>query len=77
MQYKLNNEFTALSETSGVFYVLPEYGVEIATGDSAPDKDSGFVLNGGCPVYFSSSKTIYARATGGRATLNVVDGTLS
>jgi hypothetical protein len=30
MQYKLNNEFTALSETSGIFYVQPGYSVEIA-----------------------------------------------
>lgn len=76
MQYKLKNEFAALSETGGVFYALPEYGVEIATGSSAPDKDTGFVLTGGKPVYFTSESTIYARATGGHAVLNVVSGTL-
>lgn len=77
MQYTLNNEFTALSETGGIFYVQPGYSVEIATGNDTPDKDSGFVLAGGKPTYFSSESTIYARATGGRAVLNVVSGTMS
>ena len=77
MQYELKNEFTALSETSGVFYALPEYSVEIATGGSEPDKDTGFVLVGGKPTYFASESTIHARATSGRAVLNVVSGTMS
>ena len=77
MQYKLNNDFTALSETSGVFYVLPDNSVEIATGVSTPDKDSGFVLPGGQSVHFASTSTIYARASGTHATLNVIDGTLN
>lgn len=53
------------------------YDVEIATGESTPDKDSGFVLEAGRPIYFSSESTIYARATGTHATLNVVAGTMS
>ena len=74
MQYKLNNEFTALDETSGIFFAKEECSVEIATGSSAPDNDTGFVLKGGCPVSLSSTSTIYARATGTHATLNVVEG---
>ena len=72
-QYKLNSDFTALSETSGVFYVQPEYSVEIATGSSTPDIGTGFVLKGGCPMSLSATGTIYARATGTHAVLNVVE----
>lgn len=74
MQYKLSNDFTALSETSGIFYVMPGYSVEIATGDSMPSRDTGFVLRGGISFPFSSTKTIYARSRGGHATLNVTEG---
>ncbi len=77
MQYKLNDEFTALSETSGIFYVQPGYSVEISTGESTPDKDSGFVVEGGKPVSYTGSGTVYARATGTHAVLNVVNGSLS
>lgn len=77
MQYKLNNDFTALSETSGIFYVQPGYSVEIAVGSSTPEKDSGFVVKGGEPVSYTGSGTIYARATGTHAVLNVVAGSLS
>ena len=77
MQYKLNNEFTALSETGGIFYVQPGYSVEISTGESTPGKDSGFVVKGGEPVSYTGSGTIYARATGTHAMLNVVEGSLS
>lgn len=80
MQYKLNNDFTALNVASGVFYVMPGYSVElaIASGNAVPEKDNGFVLNGGRPVHFSTvSGTIYVRATGTHATLNVVEGTLT
>lgn len=73
MQYKLNSDFTALSETSGIFYALDEYSVEIATGSSAPDAGEGFILKGGHPMYLSATTTIYARATGTHATLNVVE----
>jgi len=77
MQYKLDNDFTALDVASGVFYVMPGDGIEIAVGSTVPEKDSGFVLNGGRPVHFSTvSNTIYVRATGTHATLNVTDGTL-
>jgi hypothetical protein len=77
MQYKLNNDFTALTEKSGIFYVQPGYSVEIAVGSSKPAKDSGFVVKGGEPVSYSGSSTVYARATGTNAVLNVVAGTLS
>ena len=73
-QYKLNSEFTALSETSGIFFAKEEYSVELATGSSAPDIGTGFVLKGGYPMYLSGTGTIYARATGTHATLNVVEG---
>lgn len=76
MTYKLHNEFTALSETGGVFYVQPGYSVEIATGVD-PEKDSGFVLEGGKPTYFAAEETISARATGTHAVMNVVAGTMS
>lgn len=72
-QYKLNSDFTALEETSGIFFAKDEYSVEIATGSSAPDIGTGFVLKGGCPLSLSSTSTIYARATGTHATLNVVE----
>jgi hypothetical protein len=73
MQYKLNSDFTALDETSGIFFAKDEYSVEIATGSSAPDAGEGFILKGGQPMYLSASTTIYARATGTHATLNVVE----
>ena len=73
-QYKLNSDFTALDETSGIFYVQPEYSVEIATGSAVPDIGTGFVLKGGCPMYLSGTSTIYARATGTHAEMNVVEG---
>ena len=75
-QYKLSNEFTALKETSGVFYPLPGSNVEIATGSTTPAADTGFVLHGGCAKTFSGTGTVYARARGSHATLNVTAGEL-
>ena len=75
-QYKLSNEFTALSETSGVFFPAPDCSVEIATGSTTPEPDTGFILYGGCARTFSGVGTIYARALGNHAILNVIAGTL-
>lgn len=76
-QYKLSNEFIALKETSGVFFPLPDSSVEIVTGSTTPKADTGFVLYGGCAKTFNRTGTIYARALGSHATLNVTAGTLS
>lgn len=74
-QYKLSREFTQLKETAGVLYAMPECSVEIATGTDEPQKDTGFILHGGCPFPFSAD-AIWARAAGSHAVLNVVPGKL-
>jgi hypothetical protein len=73
-QYKLSSDFTKLSESSGVFYVMPGQSIEVSDTAKA---DTGFVLHGGCAKTYSSSGIVYARALGSQATLNVVAGTLS
>lgn len=75
-QYELYNEFIALKETSGVFYPLPGGSIEIATGSTTPAADTGFVLHGGCARIFSGTGTVYTRALGSHATLNVTAGEL-
>lgn len=72
MQYKLNRDFTKLTETSGVLYAMPDCTVEITT-EAGADPDTGFTLCGGVPFPFAAD-AIYARATGSTATLNVVVG---
>ena len=54
---------------------MPECSVEIATGTDEPQKDTGFILHGGCPFPFSAD-AIWARASGSHAVLNVVPGKL-
>lgn len=76
-QYKLSNEFMPLKETSGVFYPMPGGSIEIAAGSTTPVVDTGFVLHGGCAKNFiSTGGTVYARALGSHATLNVTAGEL-
>lgn len=72
-QYKLSREFTQLTETAGVLYAMPECSVEIATGTDEPQKDTGFILHGNCPFPFAAD-SIWARAAGSHAVLNVVVG---
>lgn len=77
MQYKLSSDFTALTETSGIFYVMPGQSVELAVGSSTPAKDTGFVLRGDFALPFSADGTIYARSRGSYATLNVTEGEIA
>jgi len=72
MQYKLNRDFTKLTETSGVLYAWPDCTVEIVT-DAGAKPDTGFMLHGGVPFPFAAT-AIYARAAGSSAVLNVVAG---
>lgn len=76
MQYKLTKEFTKLTEVSGILYAMPDCSVEVATGNSIPAKDTGFVLHGGCLLPIAATDGIYARACGSHATLNVVTAKL-
>lgn len=72
-QYKLSRDFVKVTETAGVFYAMPGCSVEIATGADEPEKDTGFMLDGGYPFPFAAD-SIWARAGGSRAVLNVVPG---
>ena len=72
-QYRLSRGFVKVTETAGVFYAMPGCSVEIATGTDEPEKDTGFLLDGGCPFPIETDR-IWARAGGSRAVLNVVPG---
>lgn len=70
MQYKLNGDWTSVTEKKGTLFA-PEREVEISTEQKI---GSGFLLSPGVPMPFKG--TIFARATSGHAVLNVVDVTL-
>lgn len=69
MQYNLTNDFTPISETSGIFYARRGQPVEIVTG-GATEQHTGFILKDDSPMYVSG-ESICARAVYKSAVLNV------
>lgn len=70
MVYKLNADFTALTEKEGTLFAA-QGGVEVASGDAMPERGDGIAIDMGERASFSTAKTLYARSLGASSVLNV------